>query len=110
MRNDELYGNAPRSEQAQLEGIGEPGEALVAEARAWIAANPNAWDYMVNEALRLSASGYVSINGITYTTRCVMRVSIKNALAPAFARIMQQEQPVLSGKFRMHASKADGFA
>ncbi len=109
MRNDELYKPEPRSNQGQIPGLGIEGERDVQEAQAWIDANPNAYEFMVRNARRLKAKGYVSANYLVNMVRNELHVSIKNGYAPALARIMEQRHPDLKGAFRMHKSQSDGF-
>lgn len=110
MRYDELYKPKPKSDQMELPGLGAKGEQDAAEARAWIRQNPGAWNFMVENAVRLSHKGYVSANYLVNMVRNELHVKVKNGYAPAFARIMEAEHPMLKGAFRMHASQSDGFA
>ena len=110
MRWDEAYKPRPRSMQAEFPGLGADGERDVREAEEWITANPGAWAYMTANAERLSVMGCVSANYLVNMVRNELRVSVKNGLAPSFARIMERERPALKGSFRMHRSRSDGFA
>lgn len=62
MRNDERYRPKPQSGQLEIFGLGAKGEADAEDARRWIDENPGAWNYMVENAVRLSKKGYVSAN------------------------------------------------
>ena len=62
MRNDERYRPKPQSNQLEIFGLGMAGEQDVAEAKKWIEANPEAWQFMLDNARRLKEKGYVSIN------------------------------------------------
>lgn len=107
MRNDDHM--KPRDRQMQLSGLGLDGERDVQEALEWIDDNPGAYDFMVRNARRLKAKGYVSANYLVNMVRNELHVSIKNGYAPALARIMEREFPDLQGAFRMHKSQADGY-
>lgn len=109
MRNDERYRPKPQSLQAELPGLGAKGEALMAEARAWAEEHPREWDFMKAQAARLASRGYVSVNYLVHMVRNERRVGVRNVLAPAFARIMCEQEPSLRGAFRTHASMTDGF-
>ena len=54
MRNDERYRQKPMSNQLEIFGLGADGEQDMAEARTWIGEHPRAWDFMVEQATRLS--------------------------------------------------------
>lgn len=110
MGYDEEFNPKPRSNQAQIGGMGLEGERDVREVRAWIEANPNAYNFMVRNARRLNRKGYVSANYLVNMVRNELHVKVKNGYAAAFARIIEQENPELKGAFRMHGSRADGFA
>lgn len=94
MRNDERYNPKPQSGQLEIFGLGAKGEADAEDARRWIDENPGAWNYMVENAVRLSKKGYVSV---------------RNGLAPSFARIMEARYPSLKDAFNKHRSQSDGF-
>ena len=109
MRYDELYKPKPMSLQGQIPGLGLEGEQDVQEAQAWIADNPEAYEFMVQNARRLKAKGYVSANYLVNMVRNELHVAIKNGTAPAIARIMEKQFPDLEGAFRKHRSQSDGF-
>ena len=109
MGYDEIYNPKPRSNQSQIRGIGMDGEAEVEEAKAWIAENEYAWNFMVRNARRLKRKGYVSANYLVNMVRNELHVSVKNGLSPAFARIMERDYPELRGAFSTHKSKSDGY-
>ena len=109
MGYDDLFGPKPQSMQMQLKGIGMEGEQDVVEAMAWIEENPEAWAYMVENARRLHAKGYVSANYLVNMVRNELHVKVKNGYAPALARIMHKAFPDLRGAFKTHSSKSDGF-
>ena len=54
MRNDERYSPKPQSNQLEIFGLGSAGEQDFQEARKWIEDNPGAWNFMVENAVRLS--------------------------------------------------------
>lgn len=111
MRNDEKYGPKPQSRQMEIPGLGARGEKLMADARKWAGENPDAWRQMKYQAARLARmNGYVSANYLVNYMRTEYRVSVKNAFAPAFARIIGEECPEIADAFRKHASMTDGFA
>lgn len=110
MRNDELYNPKPKSNQMEFTGLGADGEADMQAALKWIEENPFGWEYMVSNAKRLARKGYVSANYLVNMVRNEEHISVKNGLAPAFARIMENTVPELEGAFRSHASRCDGFA
>lgn len=109
MRNDELYNPKPKSNQMKFTGLGSNGEQDMKAALKWIDENPSGWQYMVENAKRLSLKGYVSANYLVNMVRNEMHISVKNGLAPAFSRIMESTVPELEGAFRSHASRCDGF-
>lgn len=110
MRNDERYNPKPKSNQLGLRGLGMTGEEDVQAALKWIDENPSGWQYMVDNAKRLARSGYVSANYLVNMVRNELHIGVKNGLAPAFSRIMENTVPELEGAFRSHASRCDGFA
>ena len=99
----------PQSMQMQIKGLGMAGEQDVEEVRKWIAENPDAYAYMVDNAIRLSRKGYVSANYLVNMVRNELHVAIKNGHAPALARIMAKTVPCLEHAFRMHESQSDGY-
>lgn len=109
MRNDERYNPKPQSMQAQIRGLGLDGEQDVRDAREWVDGNPEAYEFMVSNARRLHAKGYVSINYLVNMVRNELHVGVKNGLAPALARIIENEHPDLGGAFHKHRSQSDGF-
>lgn len=109
MRHDERYNPKPMSMQTQMRGLGFEGERDVQEALAWIDENPNAYEFMVRNARRLSKKGYVSANYLVNMVRNELHVAIKNGYAPAIARIIEREHPELEGAFRKHRSQSDGY-
>ena len=109
MRNDERYNPKPQSCQLEIFGLGAKGEADAEDARRWIDENPDAWNYMVENAVRLSKKGYVSINYLIHMVRNELHVGVKNGLAPSLARIMEARYPHLRHAFNKHRSKSDGF-
>lgn len=110
MRNDERYRPKPMSAQLGIPGLGAVGEADVNEAQGWIADNPGHYAYMMSNARRLKArNGWVSANYLVNMVRNERNVSIKNGLAPAFARIMERDCPDLEGAFKKHRSQSDGY-
>lgn len=110
MRNDERYGAKPASMQGELPGLGSAGEQDFAEARKWIDENPGAWNYMVENAMRLNRKGYVSVNYLVNMVRNELHVACKNGIAPSLARIMEARYPQLKGAFNKHRSQSDGFS
>ncbi len=109
MRNDELYNPAPQSAQLELWGLGSDGERDFTEAKEWIEKNPEAWQFMVDNARRLNAKGYVSVNYLVNMVRNELHVACKNGIAPSLARIMEGRYPQLKGAFNKHRSQSDGF-
>ncbi len=101
MRNDERYSPKPQSNQLEIFGLGFAGEQDFQEARKWIENNPGAWNFMVENAVRLNRKGYVSVNEL--------HVACKNGIAPSLARIMEARYPQLKGAFNKHRSQSDGF-
>ena len=53
MRNDERYNPKPVSNQLEIFGLGMAGEQDVAGAKRWVEANPDAWQFMLDNARRL---------------------------------------------------------
>lgn len=109
MRIDEQYKPKERSNQIELPGLGAKGEEIYKRAIAWTEANPEAFRYMLNNALRLSRRGTVSVNYLVHMVRNELHISISNTCSPAFARIMEEKEPRLVGKFKCHKSQVDGF-
>ena len=110
MRNDELYTPEPRSAQLELFGLGAAGQDDAEEAMEWIEQHGDAWDYMVRNAYRLNAKGYVSMNYIVNMVRNELHIGVKNGLSPAFARIMVEMHPELEDAFKMYHARCDAFA
>lgn len=110
MRNDERHGAKPQSMQLEIPGTGSAGERDFAEAQQWIRDNPGAWNYMVDNAVRLNRKGYVSVNYLVNMVRNELHVACKNGIAPSLARIMEARYPQLRGAFNKHRSQSDGFA
>lgn len=109
MRIDETYKPKQRSNQSELPGLGSKGEQTYKKAIEWIEKHPVEFEYMEHNAIRLSKRGVVSANYLVNMVRNEKRVSIPNACAPAFARILEAREPSLVGKFKNHASQVDGF-
>ena len=108
MSIDMLYNTEP-SNQLALNLEGDKGAQDVADARAWIAENPEVWGFMVDKAKGYAEHyGYVSMRALVNLARFEFFVSIRNALTPAMARIMEQEHPQLKGAFHKSKSNADG--
>lgn len=97
-------------EQLEIFGLGMAGEQDVAEAKKWIEANPEAWQFMLSNARRLKEKGYVSINYLVNMVRNELHVGCKNGIAPALVRIMEARYPELRGAFNKHRSQSDGFS
>lgn len=110
MRNDERYSPKPQSKQLEIFGLGFAGEQDFQEARKWIENNPGAWNFMVENAVRLNRKGYVSVNYLVNMVRNELHVGCKNGIAPALARIMEARYPELRGAFNKHRSQSDGFS
>lgn len=110
MRNDEMYRPKPQSNQLEIFGLGMAGEQDVAEAKKWIEANPEAWQFMLSNARRLKEKGYVSINYLVNMVRNELHVCCKNGISPALARIMEARYPELRGAFNKHRSQSDGLS
>ena len=110
MRNDERYRQKPMSNQLEIFGLGSAGEQDFREARKWIDENPGAWNFMVEQAIRLNRKGYVSVNYLVNMVRNALRVGCKNGIAPSLARIMESRYPQLRGAFNKHRSQSDGFS
>jgi hypothetical protein len=110
MRNDERYSPKPQSNQLEIFGLGFAGEQDFQEARKWIENNPGAWNFMVENAVRLNRKGYVSVNYLVNMVRNELHVACKNGIAPALARIMEARYPELRGAFNKHRSQSDGFS
>ena len=84
----------------------------VADARQWIADNPTAYMALVDMADTFAeANGYqknsVSMRGLVGWLRMAHHVSVKNAITPALARIIEKEFPHLDGIFRKTNANAD---
>ena len=110
MRNDERYSPKPQSNQLEIFGLGFAGEQDFQEARKWIENNPGAWNFMVENAVRLNRKGYVSVNYLVNMVRNELHVACKNGIAPSLARIMEARYPQLKGAFNKHRSQSDGFS
>lgn len=99
------FGKEP-SNQSQLD-TDEEGAKLMREAHEWIERNPVAWDSYLIIARANSVGGKVSPNYVIQTIRHTHRVSIRNSLAPALARIAMEVDSSIN--FRLAKSKTDGF-
>lgn len=110
MREFERYAQPP-SPQMELPGLGSKGERDVAEAEAWIAANPESWELLRQEALGCAVRGQkVSMRDLVGWLRISRHVKVKNAITPALARLMEAGEPRLRGMFTKSKSACDGFA
>lgn len=110
MRNDERYRPKPQSGQLEILGLGSAGEQDFQEARKWIDENPGAWNFMVEQAIRLNRKGYVSVNYLVNMVRNELHVGCKNDIAPSLASIMESRYPQLRGAFNKRRSQSDGFS
>lgn len=110
MRNDERYRPKPQSGQLEILGLGSAGEQDFQEARKWIDENPAAWNFMVEQAIRLNRKGCVSVNYLVNMVRNELHVGCKNGIAPSLARIMEGRYSQLRGAFNKHRSQSDGFS
>ena len=95
------------SNQQALAFDDDPGALLMAEARAWVADNSDAWESWMDMARSDKARGRCSAKFYTEAVRRLHRVRIKNAYTPCFARIALERDPELP--FSVNRSKADGF-
>ena len=110
MRQDELHGAKPASDQLKLEGTDTKGDKLWKQTAAWLEKNPHAFEYMRAQALTRAFRGYpISMNALVNQTREVCRVSIPNAISPCLSRYMEAIDLRLRGKFAMKASCTDGY-
>ena len=109
MREFERYAQPP-SPQMELPGLGSKGERDVAEAEAWIAANPESWELLRQEALGCAVRGQkVSMRDLVGLLRISRHVKVVNGLTPAMARLMESEEPKLSGMFTKARAACDGW-
>ena len=99
------------SNQMQLgfEGLSDEGYELMQEARRWAVSHISEWSWYKRFTLQQCADGSkASPNFVLQSMRNEFHCEVRNALAPAFARIAMEQDPRL--KFRLAKSKADGFA
>lgn len=99
------YGK-PASNQCEAD-LDSPGAQLMRDAREWVKNNPDVWDGYKNMARSYSKDRPASPNLLIQLTRNLYRVSLRNSLAPALARIAMEEDERI--KFRVARSKVDGF-
>ncbi|MCI8469322.1 MAG: hypothetical protein HFJ75_07565 [Eggerthellaceae bacterium] len=95
------------SNQMQLPGCSMSGEELMREARAWADSHEDEFRWFCAEALRDSRRGYASADYLLQTMRRRYRVKVKNAYAPALARIAIEKDSRIT--FRLARSKVDGY-
>lgn len=95
--------------QLGLPGVDAKGEADAIEAEEWVVENPEAWDYMVRVAKRLSGTGYISVRYLLNIVRNELHISVKNGLSPSFARMMVEQYPEFDACIRRHRSQCDGY-
>lgn len=106
MRNDEAHNPYP---QHTLEFTSPKGEEDYRDAMDFIRQFPGAYDFMVRNAFRLyRKNSYVSANYLVNMVRNELLIGVKNGLAPAFARIIENDHPELKGCFTKHAASVDG--
>lgn len=107
---DEAFDNQPADDQLKMLLDGEKASELYTESKEWIDAHPKEWSYMrYSAAIQFRSKGRCSIKKVIEDTRFEHCVSIKNALAPYFARWIIGSEPALADGFKMHKSLADGF-
>ena len=105
----------PPSNQMALPGMGSEGEALMDEARRWVAAHYDEWQFWCATARRDGdETGYISSDAVTHMMRHRFRIEVKNAYTPAFARIFLErlkpaEREIYRPCFRMGRSKVDMY-
>lgn len=110
MRQDEIHGSKPASDQLAIPGIETKGDKLWKQTAAWLEKNPAAFEYMQAQALNDSDRGYTpSMNMLIGQTRKAFRVSIPNAISPCLSRYLEAVDMRLRGKFVKNASCADGY-
>lgn len=110
MRQDEIHGSKPASDQLAIPGIETKGDKLWKQTAAWLEKNPAAFEYLRSQALSRAYRGYpLSINYLVQLTRDTCRVSIPNAIAPCLSRYLEAIDMRLRGKFAKNASCADGY-
>lgn len=110
MRNDQKFNPKPESPQLQIPGLGMQGEQEAKAAYEWIASNPDAWEFMEANALRLARrTGYVSVRYLLGMVRNELRIGVANPLSPAFGRILAAKHPELDSAINRHGSRCDGF-
>lgn len=102
-------------QQMVIEEI-EQGMALVDKAKAWIAANRNAWAWMNHQAATYAAQGRrFSIGRLAEDCRYEMRLRgvdefrLNNDIRAVLARIMLKEHPEWGDYMSIRSSKADGL-
>ena len=89
--------------------IAAKGEADAIEAEEWVVENPEAWDYMVRVAKRLSGTGYISVRYLLNIVRNELHISVKKGLSPSFARMMVAQHPEFAECIRRHESQCDAY-
>lgn len=102
------HGKAP-SNQGQLELPGMDGLELMEAARKWAVSHISEWSWYKRFAFEQCKGGAkASPNFVLQSMRSQFHCEVRNALAPAFARIAMEEDPRI--EFRLAKSKADGYA
>ena len=96
--------------QMALPGLDAKGEQRMADARAWVEANPEKFDWYKAQArreCRSSHDGKASPNRCIYGMRIRFSVELPNHLAPYLARIaMEQDDSI---HMRVARSDADQY-
>lgn len=109
MREFERYAQPP-SPQMELPGLGMRGELDMEGAEGWKAEHPEEWRLLKEQAVRYTATGQkVSMRDLVSWLRISHHVKVVNGLTPAMARLMETEEPKLSGMFTKARAACDGW-
>lgn len=109
MRGCDPYSQPP-SDQMQLWGLGEEGEADMEAARQWRRENPMGYSYLLEKARQEARrSDRVSMRDMLGWLRLEHHIGMPNALTPAMARMMEAEEKGLAGVFSKARSRCDGW-
>ena len=98
------------SNQCALPGMDAKGERRMAEARAWVAAHPDEWDWYKQQARReckRTHDGKASPNRCIYDMRITFGTELPNHFAPYLARIAMEQDPSI--RMRVARSDADQY-
>lgn len=94
------------SNQSALPGLDPKGEQRMADARAWVEAHPEEWEWYKRNArqeCKRTHDGKASPNRCIYGVRIAFGTELPNHLAPYLARIAMKQD----AEIRMRVARSD---